>query len=305
MKTLAALFLFVSFSVNAAKSELKIIEAATPFAGSSFYYPNDGKEHPGILVLHGSEGGSLPNYKLQAQLLAAHGYAVLAFCWYNCEKNTITGPFEPLENVELRRTYNAFGWLKQTTQVNGKKTGIWGVSRGAEQALIMAWIMSVDNLLLPDAVAVHAPSDVVVMGFNWSSLDKRCYVCSTFDLACFNKSDDPGNWDWNNLHWNPSCGDMPKNPKQQAVYAWRFDGLPLADETRIEIEKYYGPLMITHGDKDDIWSYERSVRIKETMERAGRPAEVHIFEGEGHDFKLPAENERRELVLKFFKMNLN
>ncbi len=71
---IAALVLVSSISSAHAKSISKIKELPTPFAGSILYTPNDGKPHPGVVVLHGSEGGSLPYNRLEAQFLAAHGW---------------------------------------------------------------------------------------------------------------------------------------------------------------------------------------------------------------------------------------
>lgn len=301
MRFLTVIFLFL-FSINCYAKELKVLSAYTPFAGSVLYYPNDGKSHPGVIVLHGSEGGSLPFSRLIAQMLAAHGYAALAFCWYNCLKDPILEPFERLENVDLNKTYEAFLWLKQSKYVQNKKTAIYGVSRGAEQALILGWKTASENLVLPDSIAAHAPSDTVVGGFNWSTLDRRCWLCATFDFKCFRGSDNPQNWDWVNVRWNPACGRSPKNPLDMTAWLWKNNGLKHG--TRIEIELFKNSIFITHGTEDELWEHERALRIKKTLEEAGLTPEVHLFKGEKHVFQLPAENRKNELLLNFFKRTL-
>lgn len=301
-------FLFVFSSAFAQASpdkEPKVIELETPFKGSTLFVPNDGKPHPGIVILHGSEGGSLPFYRLEAQLMAAHGYSVLAFCWYNCAQNPITDPMQSIENIDLNKTLEALAWLKASAHVSGKKTALYGFSRGAEQTLILGWRTAVDGKVKPDALAVHAPSDTVVAGLTWAALDTRCWLCSTFDLKCFNGTKDYTQWDFANVRWNPACGKMPADPSVNPTNAWLLDGQPVKMNARIEIEKYDKPIFITHGMKDELWEVARSERLKDTLEKAGRAAEVHLFAGEGHNFNKPAENQRHTLILKYFKKVLN
>jgi dienelactone hydrolase len=286
-------------------SPLKVIQIDTPMKGSKLFVPNDGKTHPGILLLHGSEGGSLPYYWTDAQMLAGHGYAVLAFCWYNCGKNPITDAYEDLENVDLNKTYDAFVWLKHSAHVNKAKTGIVGVSRGAEQSLVLGWKMAERGGETPSAIAVHAPSDVVVTGFNWSGMDRRCWICTSFDAACFNGTADTSKWDWQNIRWNVACGSAPKDPSKSRLAAWIWEGKPLATGTRIEIEKYSGPVFVTHGTEDEYWLHDRSIAIEKTLAKAGRKPEVHIFPGEKHVFTTKSENRRLELLVQFLAASLN
>jgi dienelactone hydrolase len=284
-------------SASSSASAVLIRQEATPFPGSMLYAPNDGESHPGVVVLHGSEGGSLPYYRLEAEFLAAHGYAVLAFCWYNCRKNPITSPYAPLENVELRYAINAIKWLRRSQFVSGKKIALTGFSRGAEQSVILASLQ--DGARIIDAVAVHTPSDTIVGGFTWAASDKRCWICSSKDLACFNGSDDLDRWDWQNIEWNPSCGAPPKNPRTETIYAWLLDGVPLTLNSTIEIENFGKPVFITVGNQDEVWDHQKSVRLADRLKKHGKEVEIHIFEGEHHNFSPANENKRHELLLNF------
>lgn len=298
------LLLFSFFGVAVSGQESKILELTTPFAGSKLFVPSDGKAHPGVLILHGSEGGSLPYYQLEAQFLAAHGYAALAYCWYNCGKNPLTSAIDPLENVSLDATYGALTWLKESEHVRGKKVAISGTSRGAEEALLLGWLTTRDKLIAPDAIAVHAPSDVVVTGFTWAAMDKRCWVCDGFGLDCFQGSENPLAWDWAKTHWNKACGKAPKNPATELIPAWRWKGIPLLADARIEIESYRGPLFIAHGTKDELWGHDRTLRIRKTLEASGASPEVHLFEGEKHVFSSRSENQKKEWLLEFLGRSL-
>jgi dienelactone hydrolase len=289
--------IFPALTAQAELTAIKIMESSTPFSGSVLYTPNDGKPHPGIVYLHGSEGGSLPNTRLKAQFLAAHGYAVLAFCWYNCGKDTIRSPFDPLENIELRHTIKAMNWMKNSMAVGGKAMALIGVSRGGEQAVVLGTIEDATKLV--DVIAVHTPSDTVVSGLNWSARDKRCWICATGDLACFNDSNEPRDWNWSEMKWNPACGNKPEFPSQ--TNSWMLDGTPLKLDSVIEIEKFKKPVFITVGDKDDIWDYKKSLRLAERLTQFKQPVEFHLFPGEHHKFSQPAENQRQDLLLKFLK----
>jgi dienelactone hydrolase len=279
---------------------IAIQEIASPYKSSTLYVPNDGKPHPGVVVLHGSEGGSLPYMNLEAQYLAAHGFAALAFCWYNCGKSMITSPIEPLENIELAKTIDAIAWFKNSDYVKGKKVALTGFSRGAEQAVLLGSIEKAAALV--DVIAVHTPADKIVVGFYWPAEDQRCWICSTFDLKCFNSSVDPNDWSWNDMRWNMSCGPTPGN--SQTMKAWLLNGVALPLHRDIAIEKFKKPVFITVGDQDELWDYKQCVRLKDRLEAAGQPIELHIFPGEHHNFSLKNENVRRQLLLDFLNTNI-
>jgi len=283
------------FSDSSSAKNITLLELSTPFNGSTLYVPNDGKIYSGIVMLHGSEGGSLPYASREAQFLAANGYAVLAFCWYNCLKNPILSPMDPLENVELRKTIEAIRWLKNSSYVKGGKIALLGWSRGGEQAVLLGSIS--DSINLIDAIAVHTPSDTVVSGFAWAGLDKRCWICTSLDLACFNASEDLGLWDWPNLTWNLACGARPKLPSD--TQSWILDGQPIQIGQSIEIEKFRKPVFITVGDKDELWDHQKSVRIRERLESFGQPVDLHVFPGEFHNFSNANENKRHQLLINF------
>jgi dipeptidyl aminopeptidase/acylaminoacyl peptidase len=276
--------------IHLTSNALMVIEKSTPFKGSMLYIPNDGKAHPGVVFLHGSEGGSLPFTKMDAKSLAYEGFVVLAFCWYDCSRNPITEPLETLVDIHLERTADAIRWLGNSPHVGKNKVGLFGVSRGAEQALILASKfkelgLSLDQLA---AVSVHAASDFVVGGFSWGWVDARCW-----------RGQDSAR------EWNKACGLSPMDFKDPwNIPAWHINKTPLVLNSRIEVEKYDGPFMLTHGKQDLLWQHDRTERIEAALKKAGKNPEVHYFEGEGHIFMPAAEMKRQELVLQFFKKHL-
>ncbi len=294
------LTVFLIFIFQILNAKPAIIAVETPFPGSILYVPHDGKPHPGIIVLHGSEGGTLPYFHLDAQMYAANGYAALAFCWYNCRKNPITSPYSPLKNIELMKTVEAISWLKNSNYVGDKKVGLHGVSRGAEQAMILASLDESRRLL--SAISAHTPADRIVSGYNWSSMDKRCWICAKLDLSCFNNTHDVAQWAWEQMKWNPSCGEFPEFPDQ--MNAWLLNGVPLQKGAVIEVEKFGKPIFLSVGDKDELWDYQQTVRIYERLQKFEQPSELLLIPGEGHNFNLKNENIRIERVLRFFELNL-
>lgn len=94
----------------------------------TLFCPVDGGPYPGILLLGGSEGGL---HELDAALLAAHGYAVLALAYFGMEG---VSPF--LVTIPLDYFGRALAFL-QEQQVRGDRLGVIGGSRGGEAALLI------------------------------------------------------------------------------------------------------------------------------------------------------------------------
>lgn len=119
-----------------------------------WFSPDSQKTLPCIIVLSGSNGGYGEN---RAQLLASHGFHVLALAYFGVE-----GLPSHLQEIPLEYFERAFEWIKKQPRVDKEHIGIYGVSRGAELALILgSWF--------PDAVqaiVAVAPSCVVHAGLS-------------------------------------------------------------------------------------------------------------------------------------------
>jgi dipeptidyl aminopeptidase/acylaminoacyl peptidase len=86
-----------------------------------------------------------------------------------------------------------------------------------------------------------------------------------------------------------------------AKSAWRINGINIPNFKRIEIEKYDSPVLITVGEKDEVWPVEQTKNIEKTLRTAGRHPEIHYFPNQGHMFRGADEISRRELVLDFLQ----
>lgn len=95
-------------------------------------HPNDGKAHPGIIVLGGSEGGELRGV---AALLAGHGYSTMALAYFG------TGSLPKLlREIPVETVGRGLAWFRHQRFVKPDRIGIWGGSKGGELALLSATI---------------------------------------------------------------------------------------------------------------------------------------------------------------------
>ncbi|MFD2264114.1 alpha/beta hydrolase family protein [Lacibacterium aquatile] len=156
-----------------------------------------------------------------------------------------------------------------------KKIGFYGVSRGAEHALLLTSLMVRDGIAgLPDALAAHSPPDV---------------ICGAFDAWQYRDSGDPG---WQT--WDPG----------RRAWSWRGNSDDLLPTTPIEIERYDGPLFLSHGTADRVWSVDMTRRLADRLMRYGRMPDVHYYEGQDHIPGSAAENEHHEQLIAFFERTL-
>jgi len=139
---------------------------AEPFPGALFAYPPGAAKRPTLILLGGSEGGSM--ITRDAPFWASQGYAVLALPYYSPASWTASGMKPPelpelpanFVDIPVERLEQARAWLAAQPEADVTRIGLMGTSKGAEFALIagtrMAWIQ---------AIAAIVPSDVVWEGW--------------------------------------------------------------------------------------------------------------------------------------------
>ena len=249
---------------------LKIIRRALPGLDAGYSPPGDGP-FPAIVLLHGSEGRWAGWNHRNAAIFAAHGFLAVPFGYSVGGNGWNAGD---IANVPLDKTADALATLRADALSTGK-LGLYGASRGAEHALLLASLMAKDGVAgLPDALAVHSPPDV---------------VCGAFSGKTWRDSGDPG-WQV----WDPA----------NRAWTWRGSSDDLLPTTAIEAERYAGPLFISHGTKDEVWSVAMTHRLCERLQRHGRTPEVHFYEGERHRLGAAAENRNNERLIEFFARHL-
>lgn len=293
MKILLASIITLLLSSASFAGTYPVVRLSTPFSGSRFYLPNDSNKHTSIVMLHGSEGGSERYADMEANVLATQGYAVLVLCYFDCNR-VLSLPKQTLKNVEATIVLDAVSWLRNQALSNSKVV-VYGYSRGGELSMIVGSLdMNQNNR--PDGIIAHAPSDAFVGPYNGGWKEHACWLCIAGNNKCSINSPK------SDYEWNPVCG-IANDPKTTdfSKSSWLVSGVNILTGKRIEIEKYDGPILITVGEKDEVWPADQTRRIEKTLQDAGRKPEIHYFAKEGHGFMWDAELTRREMVLDFLQ----
>jgi dipeptidyl aminopeptidase/acylaminoacyl peptidase len=237
------------------------VEDVPSLPGSQIFIPS-GAPLGGVVLLHGSEGGRYRSMTPDAMLLAEAGYVSLVYCYFDCEGM----PDSSLDRVPLDRTLSAVQ-LVQQQHAAGKKVALYGISRGAEQTLLIASLVQRTEPLA--AVAVHAASDTVVCA----------YDSSTRDGAVTER--------------DPQTGETINAPawtwQGQALYGERDPYGGYGTGPRIEVEKYTGPMFLSHDENDQLWEVQRTRRVEQSRQAVPQyPTEVHYWPGEDHILAMEA-----------------
>ncbi|MBF0326178.1 MAG: dienelactone hydrolase family protein [Alphaproteobacteria bacterium] len=232
--------------------------------------PAEAGPFPGLVLLHGSDGGWSGWSDRDAVFFAGHGFAAYPLRYSIGGSPWVAGD---IRDVAPDRTVACLEAMRAAPFCSGR-VGLFGVSRGGEHALLVTALAVRDGAATADAVAVHAPSDV---------------VCGAFVGASARDIDDPARstWDPADLAW---------------TWRGRADGLLPA--TPIEIERFPGPLFVSYGSADQVWSAECSRRLERRLLAAGRTPEIHCYDGQGHGLDIDAGNTNMARLLDFFVRHL-
>src|SRR5262249_16278977 len=110
--------------------------------------------------LHGSEGGTMGAARAAAVRFAQLGYAAFAVNYFAYPNAGIKNIPAALLNIPVETVNIAREWLQKKPDVDTERIALWGVSKGAELALVAAaqygWV---------DRVAACVPSSFVWAGF--------------------------------------------------------------------------------------------------------------------------------------------
>jgi hypothetical protein len=258
---------------------LTVVQSEIPGLGH-VYAPSGVGPFPAVALLHGSEGGLGWLAHRNAALLAAHGFLAVPFP-YDCGGNFWVGG--DIWNASLDQTELSIAGLRKHPSCNGK-VGLYGWSRGAEHALLVTGLIaSTSPSSAPDAIAVHAPPDRAQGA--WRNLFYR-----------HRETGEP-------IAPPPAWGFDEKREVAGAS-AWTWRGIAVEEGAPFGLEAYDGPILISVGDRDEMWSAEMASRLAAELEAAGRPAEFHAYAGQGHIPDPATWNVHMEQLLAFFERTL-
>ncbi|MDZ7628598.1 MAG: acyl-CoA thioester hydrolase/BAAT C-terminal domain-containing protein [Parvularculaceae bacterium] len=139
------------------------IQVGNALPGSFFATPEGHGPFPVIIILGGSSGDDGDARRL-APRLVAEGYAVFGLTYYSPAWYGRAAKFPELpsafRDIPVERAAMAKQWLCARKDVNCGAIGIYGVSKGAEFALLAGSL--IDGFA---AIAAIVPSDVVWEGW--------------------------------------------------------------------------------------------------------------------------------------------
>lgn len=135
----------------------------------AFYFPPVGgtpTPAPAVIVIGGSEGGLSSIIQQTAALLSLEGYAALAVSYFGLHPLP-----SMLVNIPLEYFGNAIAWLQAHPDVDAKRIGMLGYSRGGEATLLAAAHYPEVKIAISYAgsgVPVHAPySHILEPAYTW------------------------------------------------------------------------------------------------------------------------------------------
>ncbi len=225
----------------AIRSSLPTLErrwiAQGDFAGA-FVKPAGPGPFPALLVLHGSEGGDSTTARILAEGFANHGYATFAVTYFAWQ-NAIPTVSSALANIPLEMLDHARDWLGAQSGVDTSRTIVWGASKGAELALMIA-----SHRTWPKAVVACVPSDVVWTGFGREPhAGERMSSWSDggvpFPFVPYDRYDES------------LQGKITARTAHDRSRVLFSDSVAPA---RIPVERIRAPLLLLGSDRDEVWA---------------------------------------------------
>lgn len=288
--------LIVCSLASAATSAVPVLaqEALPPFAGEilagdampgSFYVAPPGEgPFPAIVLIGGSEGGD-GSARRTAPRFVAEGYAVLGLVYYSPAWFGRDAQFPELpaafDAIPVERAGQAREFLCHRAEVRCDDVGIYGVSKGAEFALLAGSL--IDGFA---AIAAIVPSDVVWEGWGPGTAPGRN---SSFS------------WQGEPLSFVPYLGmqeqfakySTGERPRLRLPHdAGRHANPERAVQARIKVEDIDEPVLVAGGDADNVWnSGEMAQAISERRTLAGLQTTALIFTDADHGLSGDGSNE--------------
>lgn len=233
------------------------------------FMPPSEKPLPLIITLSGSNGGLGEN---RAQLLASHGFAVLALGYFGVE-----GLPSNLQDIPLEYFENAFNWIKKQPNLDSSHIGIYGASRGGELALILgAWFPE-----SVQSIVAAVPSSVIYGGLSETPVHAWTYHGKP--LAQFAPVPPT---DFNN-----GQGDDADHPANTLIgFLEGMKDKKAFNGASIPVEKIQADLLIISGGDDQMWP--SSIYAAQIEDRLKKNHSSILFEHlhypkAGHGISIP------------------
>ena len=238
----------------------------------NFYGAANGSRRPALLVLGGSEGGIGSAADGWARELHREGYAVLVLSYYR-----LPGQPARFEAVPLETFYRALDWLAARPDVDARRMGIIGASKGAEAALLVA-----SRRRDVRAVIAGMPTHVAWNGFDWNM--------SLVRTSSWSESGQPvaylpiTEFSWTGDVYRPALARQSRHP-----------------DAHIPVERIDAPLLMVCGELDRLWpSCDMARAARERREAHGRSDTMLLaYTDAGHlgfGMPVPADHPARDAL---------
>ena len=243
--------------------------------GWLFTPPGQGRL-PVIIVLGGSGGG----YDLdKAALLSRHGFATLALAYFGVPPLP-----EWLHRVPLEYLGRAMAWLGEQKEIDARRIGLLGVSRGAELALLA-------GSRFPEvrAVVAYAPSAIAWDSGGREKTTGQAIPCWTWNGEAVPSAPLP-------LRGFIARSAIPVGLLRRPVKFVNLFRSALRNRSAIEraaipVEKIRGSILLISGGDDQVWPSERMAEMiaKRLRSKGLTGAVEHVnYPRAGHSLRYPS-----------------
>ncbi|MGE5543364.1 MAG: acyl-CoA thioester hydrolase/BAAT C-terminal domain-containing protein, partial [Bacillota bacterium] len=235
---------------------VKRMEVREPGVVGTLFVPAGEGRRPAIIFLGGSDGGT---YEPTAAIYASHGYVTLALAYFGME-----GLPDSLENIPVETVERAIQWLEVHPGVDKNAIGIWGVSKGAELALLAA-----SHYPQIKAVVAKSPSAVVFEGITGDSTESRQSSWTfkgkplPFVPTIFTQEHAE----------SYSAAVANEEPWPTApLYEYALQNKDAVEKATIKVEQINGPVLLISGGRDEAWpSGQLSEMVMQRLKEKGHP----------------------------------
>lgn len=244
----------------------------------TLFLPSSKFPLPTIIVLNGSDGGI---GETRSQLLASHGFAILALGYFGMD-----GLPPVLENIPLEYFEQAFTWIRSHPNLNAAKVGLYGISKGAELSLLIGSVF-------PDAIqaiAASVPSSVLTGG-EGASPDDHAWIYQNEPLAPFVPQVEVNDAKDRIARFLEGSGLSATSPATLLKsYTEGLKNRSRRIAASIPVEKMKASILVFSGGHDSIWpSTQHCVFITERLKANNSPVHFeHIhYPFAGHSILAP------------------
>jgi dienelactone hydrolase len=236
----------------------------------ALYLPEKQGPHPLIITLGGFRGGTNES---RAEKLSSFGFAALSLAYFGCP-----GLPPSLQEIPLEYFEKAFQWAKRYPSIDPRRIALWGVSRGAELALLLGSTLPAKF----SAIAATLPSSAI-----YGSIQSPAPAWIYRGRPLGPNAPFPG------LPKGPSLGQTPESAL--ALTPFFLEGMKDVQAfaaSEIPVEKIDCPLLLVSAEDDQMWpSALYGKLIEERLQVKGSPIfRVHVsYPRAGHGISSTEE----------------